>query len=933
MGGLAYQATTAVAIVVTAPATAGTITNTVTVAGVSPDPNPGNNTATETTTVSEWADLAAAKVAAPNPVLVGQPLTYTLTVTNYGPYDAHNVLLTDTLPADVVLPADVAIDTDAALLLHLDEPSGAMTFNDASGSGNHGTCSGDTCPTAGIDGHDGQAARFDGADDTIDVTIDVSETAYALSLWFSTTFACVNCGIFSVDDGTLGDGGHDRHVYLSGGDLCARTYDDETMCTAGVSYADGNWHHVVHTFGGDVGGQRLYVDGALRQSGTKPFSDFNWQTGANVGFSNDATDDYFAGLIDEVIIYDEALSPDQVSALYRKQLRYDLGTLGAGEVVTITLVVTPTAGGTLTNTAYVTGDEFDLFGSNNAVTQTTTAGEIDLALDKVVNAAKLSEGNAIAYTITLTNHGPITATGVIVSDVLPGGIDDVVYTATHGVYTDTIGAWDVGALSVGQVATLTLTGAISTGMAAQTITNAAMLNTSNPEDVFTYNNIASATTTVAGADLSLSKSVDNPVPSPRDTIIYTIAVTNHGPDASSGVVISDALPPGVTYVTSGATQGGYNPAASAWDVGLLAAGETATLTLAATVDAGTHGQTITNTAVVSSSAQPDSITGNNTGSAAITVNTPPIANDDGGPAYTTDEDTPFTTGDVLSNDTDTEGSVTVGGFDSDATQGTVTDNGDGTFDYDPNGQFDYLAPGEQDLDTFTYVVADTSGLTDTATVAITINGVNDAPTISDILNQRTDPGVTVGPIPFTVGDAETEATLLLLGSTSSNQGLLSDSNIALAGSGTNRTIILLPTAGTTGTAIITVTVSDGELAAYDTFLLAAGVNSPPEFTSTPVTTATVGVLYTYAVTVHDADPKDVLTITAPVSATWLHLTQTTSRTATLSGTPVAESDYAVELQVSDGQDVASLTATQSFAIHVSAGGDEYYIYLPLVLKN
>lgn len=55
-------------------------------------------------------------------------------------------------------------------------------------------------------------------------------------------------------------------------------------------------------------------------------------------------------------------------------------------------------------------------------------------------------------------------------------------------------------------------------------------------------------------------------------------------------------------------------------------------------------------------------------------------------------------------------------------------NADGSFTYDPGATFDYLQAGESAIDTFTYTVEDSLGRTDTATVAVTINGVNDDPT-------------------------------------------------------------------------------------------------------------------------------------------------------------------------------------------------------------
>src|SRR5262249_18001970 len=50
---------------------------------------------------ADTADLQVTKSDAPDPVLVGQNVTYTVTVLNNGPAAAANVVLTDTLPAGV----------------------------------------------------------------------------------------------------------------------------------------------------------------------------------------------------------------------------------------------------------------------------------------------------------------------------------------------------------------------------------------------------------------------------------------------------------------------------------------------------------------------------------------------------------------------------------------------------------------------------------------------------------------------------------------------------------------------------------------------------------------------------------------------------------------------------------------------------------------
>lgn len=116
-------------------------------------------------------------------------------------------------------------------------------------------------------------------------------------------------------DEDLGGGGHDRHVYLNGGNVFTRTWNNEVIQTSGLTVNDGNWHHIAHVYGGTAGGQRIYVDGVLRANGSKAFSDFDWQQRINIGFSNDAANNYLDGQIDEMAIWSEALGLTQIQAL------------------------------------------------------------------------------------------------------------------------------------------------------------------------------------------------------------------------------------------------------------------------------------------------------------------------------------------------------------------------------------------------------------------------------------------------------------------------------------------------------------------------------------------------------------------------------------------------------------------------------------------
>jgi uncharacterized repeat protein (TIGR01451 family) len=92
-----------ITITVIAPPLAGSLANTAAVAAAESDPVPANNADTETTTVTAAprADLALAKSDGGVEGRWGQPLTYTLTVTNAGPAAASGAWVTDAFPSGI----------------------------------------------------------------------------------------------------------------------------------------------------------------------------------------------------------------------------------------------------------------------------------------------------------------------------------------------------------------------------------------------------------------------------------------------------------------------------------------------------------------------------------------------------------------------------------------------------------------------------------------------------------------------------------------------------------------------------------------------------------------------------------------------------------------------------------------------------------------
>jgi uncharacterized repeat protein (TIGR01451 family) len=130
-------------------------------------------------------------------------------------------------------------------------------------------------------------------------------------------------------------------------------------------------------------------------------------------------------------------------------------------------------------------------------------------------------------------------------------------------------------------------------------------------------------------DLTTIKSVSNSTPIIGETFIYTITIQNKGNINATGVLLSDLIPSGLTFVS--ANTAAYNPTNGLWTLGNIDAGSTATLNISVTLDAGANlGSIITNTITSVVSDQSDTSSAGDNLSVDVTVSESQVLKIDAG---------------------------------------------------------------------------------------------------------------------------------------------------------------------------------------------------------------------------------------------------------------------------------------------------------------
>ena len=183
--------------------------------------------------------------------------------------------------------------------------------NDGSGNGNNGTVNGATL-TSDRFGNANMAYSFDGINDYVS-TYRSGYTSFSISLWYKLPFS--NATVYPLVDGF--DSYYD--IYFTQGTLYYATF-------TGINYANidcnvtpsiGEWRHLVFVYSGN--NVSIYSNSSL--VGTHNVQPLSGTSGDhNFGASLTGTDQYLNGILDDIGVWDRALTACEIQNLYLSQL-------------------------------------------------------------------------------------------------------------------------------------------------------------------------------------------------------------------------------------------------------------------------------------------------------------------------------------------------------------------------------------------------------------------------------------------------------------------------------------------------------------------------------------------------------------------------------------------------------------------------------------
>ncbi len=618
--------------------TAGVKANVARVASVTADPDTLDRRATASTSVT-GADLSVTKSASAS-AAVGDTVVYVLSVSNAGPDAAVGVVLRDSLPAGLTVASVTNSGSVSGSVVTWSKgllASGASTLDSvravATSTGtkvNVARVSSSTADPDSTDRRSTASTTVSGADLSV---IKIAPGAVGVGDTIAYVLETTNGGPDAASSVVLSDSLPAGMTFVSatggGSQVGSAVVWSVGSVASGVTRTD-TLKVVAGATGNATNVARVSSPTADPDSTDRRATAATAVTGADLSLTKSASASVPLGdtiryvltlansgpdaatsvvLTDSLPVGVTFVSATNGGTLSGTAVTWNKGTVGTGAGTLDTVRVLATTTGSKTNIARVSSATADPDAADRRATATTTVTAADLSVTKAAPAA-VGIGDTIRYVLTISNSGPSAASAVVLTDSLPAGVTFV--SATNGgTLSGTAVTWNKGALASG-AGTLDTVKVIASS--AGTPSNVARVS-SPTADPDTLDRRATASTTVSAADLSVTKSATAAV-GVGDTIYYVLTVANGGPDAATGVVLTDSLPAGVTFVS--ATNGGtLSGTAVTWNKGALASGAGTLDTVKVIASAG---GTPSNVARVSSpTADPDTLDRRATASTTVSA--------------------------------------------------------------------------------------------------------------------------------------------------------------------------------------------------------------------------------------------------------------------------------------------------------------------------
>jgi len=486
--------------------------------------------------VIQVPDLVLTKTDAQTTVIPGQNLVYNLTVTNSGTYRADNVTITENLPANTTFSATNSLP---------DVWSGTGPYTINIGTLNPGQT---------------RIVRFA-------VQVNASVPSGVTSL--TNNASVVDDGTHGADLTPLNNQATDVDVLNATPDLTITKTDGNVTVTTGDL--------ITYTLGyNNVGNQN--ATGVVISETVPANTTFN-SAGSTSGWS--CTNGAIAGSVCNFTIGN-----------------LSVGTSGSVNFAVTTNATIPAGVNNITNTATITDDGtngIDPTPLNNQATEPTPiTATPDIVITKTDGQTTVLPSQTLTYTLTISNVGNQGASGVVITDTLPAGMN---YNSSSnaGVASGQTITWPTISLAAGAIITRTVTVTLNSNFPSgvNSLTNNAATNDdgTNGADPTPLNNATTDVDTLdAAPDLRITKTDGGATPVPGNNLIYTLNYDNIGNQNATGVVITETVHDDTTFSTTGSSvgwscsNGDIAGTTCSFDVGNFNVGATGSITFAVLVD-------------------------------------------------------------------------------------------------------------------------------------------------------------------------------------------------------------------------------------------------------------------------------------------------------------------------------------------------------------